>query len=365
MGREPAGVDFALIGHSESWDDVERLMGSLRERERPPLSSETIRDVFPWIPPRTVERLTVRSSATGTSARGVYIDTFIPPDTLGSTPSHRHVRRVEAAIDCAAREGARLASLGGFTSILLQRASKRRTLPAGLSLTTGNSLTAALTVRGVEDAAAQNDIPLDAATLLVIGSTGDVGSACARYLAPRVAELCLCGRNRVRLEGQKALLEPIGARVTTSTSAEELIPLADLVIAAASMSSPTVDLSPCRPHAIVCDVGYPKNTRATGDIAPASFWGGLGKLEGGWQGSRVAEEFYRFPHRGVAHGCMLEGMVLALEGRFEAFSQGHGRITPEKMDEIYAIAIRHGVTLAPFMNARGLWSDPELVDPEG
>jgi hypothetical protein len=46
-------------------------------------------------------------------------------------------------------------------------------------------------------------------------------------------------------------------------------------------------------------------------------------------------------------------MTLALEGRFESFSMGRGFITPERVEEIEAIAARHGIYLAPLYNAQG------------
>jgi hypothetical protein len=61
----------------------------------------------------------------------------------------------------------------------------------------------------------------------------------------------------------------------------------------------------------------------------------------------------RHPFPDVAHGCLLEGMALALEGRFEPFSQGRGFITPQRVEEIEAIATRHGIYLAPLYNANG------------
>jgi predicted amino acid dehydrogenase len=45
-------------------------------------------------------------------------------------------------------------------------------------------------------------------------------------------------------------------------------------------------------------------------------------------------------------------MALALDGRFEPFSQGRG-FTRERVDEIEAIAARHGIYIAPFYNAEG------------
>jgi hypothetical protein len=66
----------------------------------------------------------------------------------------------------------------------------------------------------------------------------------------------------------------------------------------------------------------------------------------------------------VIHGCLLEGMTLALEHRFEPFSQGRGFITPERVDEIKAVAARHGISLAPLYNAEGpLETTPDCLSP--
>jgi predicted amino acid dehydrogenase len=61
----------------------------------------------------------------------------------------------------------------------------------------------------------------------------------------------------------------------------------------------------------------------------------------------------RHPFPDVVHGCLLEGMALALGGRFEAFSRGRGFITPERVEEMERIAARHGIWLAPLYNGEG------------
>ena len=61
----------------------------------------------------------------------------------------------------------------------------------------------------------------------------------------------------------------------------------------------------------------------------------------------------RHPLPDVVHGCLLEGMALALDRRFEPFSQGRGFITPESVEEIATIAASHGIHLAPLYNADG------------
>ena len=61
----------------------------------------------------------------------------------------------------------------------------------------------------------------------------------------------------------------------------------------------------------------------------------------------------RHPFPNVAHGCLLEGMALALARRFEPFSRGRGFITPERVEEIETLAALHGIHLAPLYNAEG------------
>jgi hypothetical protein len=94
------------------------------------------------------------------------------------------------------------------------------------------------------------------------------------------------------------------------------------------------------------------------------FFGGLGQVTGGLT---FTPDFHgilnRHPFPDVVHGCLLEGMALALEHRFEPFSQGRGFITPQRVEEIETIAARHGIYLAPLYNAEGPVEDPGKWKP--
>src|SRR6266850_498936 len=48
----PLSVDFALIGHQESWRTAADVLAVLRGPERTPLPDDEIKDILPWIPPR-------------------------------------------------------------------------------------------------------------------------------------------------------------------------------------------------------------------------------------------------------------------------------------------------------------------------
>jgi predicted amino acid dehydrogenase len=113
------------------------------------------------------------------------------------------------------------------------------------------------------------------------------------------------------------------------------------------------------PHALVCDAGYPKNLSPKAEMPGATvFFGGLGQITGRM---KFTPDFHgilnRHPFPDVVHGCLLEGMALALEGRFEPYSQGRGFITPERVEEVETIAARHGIYLAPLYNADGPLGD--------
>jgi predicted amino acid dehydrogenase len=295
------------------------------------------------------------SSIAETKARGLYIDSFIPPDRLDAGCVRENLTRVRAAAAYAINAGAKLVSLGGFSSILIegnfdQLPPRRHTV-----FTTGNTLTVAFIVRGIETLCALEGRDLRQSTLLVVGATGDVGSGCVRCLAPNVRRVQLSARNVERLRRLAAELEAAGVDVEIATDLGQFSEPADVVVCAASLPSPSLLLDHVAPDALVCDAGYPKNLAPDAAASRATvFFGGLGQITGGLKFDPDLHGILnRHPFPDVAHGCLLEGIALTLEGRFEPFSRGRGGITPELVAEIEAIAARHGIVLAPFFNAAG------------
>jgi fatty aldehyde-generating acyl-ACP reductase len=358
---------FALIGHLDSWEKTAAVVRTLRGGIGRPISARDVRDIVPFLPPRTVCRVTVSSiDGSCSSAHGVYVDAFLSPDGLGDGPGsiREKVRRIQAAADCARREGASVAALGGFSSIVLEGTVDLLPSHEEVAFTTGNTLTVAYIVKAVERASALARRPLASQAVLILGATGDVGSGCARYLAGRAGRLLLCARNAGRLRKLEQALSSAFAgdatAVSISTDPEELMPQADFVIAAASLAAPRFSLRSVRRDAIVCDAGYPKNVLADGcePPGPVVFFGGMGQVLGGL---RLVPDLLPVlaphPAPNVVQGCLLEGMLLALEGRSESYSIGRGNISPGQVDEIWALAGKHGFALAPFFNDQGLCGD--------
>jgi fatty aldehyde-generating acyl-ACP reductase len=349
-----AKARFALIGHLDSWEKTAAVVQSLRGADRGPISIRDVREIVPFLPPRTVCRVTV-TSLDGSRAEGVYVDAFLSPDRLDQGSVREKIQRIREAGSYARREGASVAALGGFSSIVLE--GKVDLLPSHdeVAFTTGNTLTVAYIVKAVEQAAALMGRPLRSQRILVIGATGDVGSGCARYLLPLAGSLVLCARNPHRLRRLQRSLAPSGTAVSISTDVEEFLGEADLVVSAASLPAAGFSLSSLRPDAIVCDAGYPRNFLSDGKPGPIVFSGGMGQVLGGLElDPDLLSVLAPYPAPNVVQGCLLEGMLLALEGRIESYSHGRGHISPGKVDEIWALAEKHGFALAPFFNDEGL-----------
>lgn len=62
------------------------------------------------------------------------------------------------------------------------------------------------------------------------------------------------------------------------------------------------------------------------------------------------------PATDTIYGCFAEGIILALEKRFENYSFGRGNIMPAKIEEITALGKKHGFEVSDFY-----WGD-KLVD---
>ncbi|MGB8193783.1 MAG: hypothetical protein WCF67_17760, partial [Chitinophagaceae bacterium] len=122
MDREPSLLKFAAIGHQDNWDKVVRFVNTIRALgEKQELTLQQIRDVYGFIPPRTLFDVEMHSAITG-SCKGIYIDTFIAPDELDAKHLRTNLQKVKQACEHAAALNIPVVSLGGFTSIILESA---------------------------------------------------------------------------------------------------------------------------------------------------------------------------------------------------------------------------------------------------
>lgn len=357
MGNQSSRLKFGVIGHQDNWKKIVDFVNGIRKTEgNPELSKEKIKEVYGYFPPTKLFDIQINSKLSGL-VEGYYIESFLSPDELNLSHIWNNLKKTKEACEKAARLGVDVVALGGFTSIILESGGSSLDTIEETKFTTGNTLTAALIADSLEKACIKWNQPLEESTLLIIGSTGDIGSACSRYFSKKVKKLLLTARNPAPLMLQKENLKSEAADIEASTKVTELLPSADLIICVASSVLPEDYLDYLRPHAIICDAGYPKNLNSeSSNLTQKIYSGGMCLVEGGYRFSpeHFQKNIYEFPLPNISHGCTMESVVLALEGKALAFSKGRGNIQMENMAYILEAAEKHGIVTAPFFNSKGL-----------
>ena len=352
MDRSTPRLDFAVIGHQDSWSNICTFVNSIRNSNQGDLSLEKVKNIFPFIPARDLFKVKVKSK-TGAEINGVYIETFIEPDKLGTEHIRSNINKVQEAILCAKKMGANIVAMGGFTSIVLE-GNLGSYSSDETKFTTGNTLTTAFIVNGIEKAAKRYEIELKDSAILIIGATGDIGMGCVQYLKNKTRKLLLCARNKRRLKTLSDQLHQENVINDYSIVLNDLIHEADVIICVASSTG--LEFSNCKESVIICDAGYPKNLETNlEENFNFIFHGGMGQVSCGYEFSPdYSEAFYQYPAPYVIHGCILEAMILAFEKKYEDYSSGKGNISIDKILEMYDMGLKHGITIAPFYNAKGL-----------
>jgi len=354
MDRATPSLDFAAIGHQDSWENISLFVNGIRTPEQEKLSLEKIKNIFSFIPPRDLFRARIKST-TGAEINGVYIETFINPDKLDPQHIRTNISKVLDAVSFAKKMGPKIVTLGGFTSIVLE-GNLNLFSQGETKFTTGNTLTAAYIVKGIEKAALQLKIDIQESTILIIGATGDIGFACVNYLKHKSKKLLLNARNNQRLTILSKQLTEENIAINYSVSVEQLIPEADIIICVASSTG--IKLTNCKKGVLICDAGYPKNLESNieDNMDIHLFHGGMGQVNEGFNFiPDYSNSIYCYPFPNVIHGCLLEAIVLAFENITENYSTGKGNITVDKMEEIYSLSLKHGIIVAPFYNSKRNW----------
>ena len=224
---------------------------------------------------------------------------------------HSGLSRVRAACDEAHACGARIAALGGFSSILGEMSSNDAGAAREPVLTTGNTLTAAVLASQVQLAG-----PRDL-TVTVVGAGGDVGSGLCRILAAQGRRLVLVGRNPRPLEELRAELSQ-----ARTCGWDEAARTAELVVTVASTRLAAIAIAALAPGAIVLDAGHPSNAAPAAHIRYAQ----AGKVRHARTPQPDLPIVLADCAPGETHACLAEALVLAYEDRFEPYTQGRGGI---------------------------------------
>ncbi|MCL1469712.1 long-chain acyl-[acyl-carrier-protein] reductase [Argonema antarcticum] len=332
---------FGLIGHLTS---LEHAQAVARDLGYPEYADQGL-DFWCAAPPQIVDTIKV-TSITGQQIEGQYVESCFLPEMLANRRIKAATRKIINAMAHAQKHGIDITALGGFSSIIFENFNLNQiTQVRNIKLeferfTTGNTHTAYIICRQVEQASKKLGIELSKATVAVCGATGDIGSAVCRWLNARtdVPELLLIARDRDRLE---ALQSELGRGKIMGL--EEALPLADIVVWVASMPKgveidPTTLKQPC----LLIDGGYPKNM-GTKIQHPGIFVlnGGIVEhsLDIEWKIMSIVN--MDVPARQL-FACFAESMLLEFEKWHTNFSWGRNQITVAKMEQIGQVSVKHG-----------------------
>ena len=332
---------FGLIGHLTS---LEHAQSVAKELGYPEYADQGL-DFWCSAPPQIVDTIKV-TSATGQQIEGRYVESCFLPEMLATRRIKAATRKIVNAMAHAQKHGINITALGGFSSIIfenfnLKQIEQIRNIKLEFDrFTTGNTHTAYIICRQVEEASKQLGINLSEATVAVCGATGDIGSAVCRWLDARTdtADLLLVARNQERL---RSLQEELGRGKILPL--EEALPQADIVVWVASMPKGVeIDWATLKQPCLMIDGGYPKN------LASQIRHPGIHILNGGivehsldidWKIMQIVN--MDAPARQL-FACFAESMLLEFEKLYTNFSWGRNQITLDKMDLIGQVSLKHG-----------------------
>jgi predicted amino acid dehydrogenase len=309
------------------------------------LSERQIDFFSTFFPPVYISEIEgITSQATGKQIKGWFIACPYTPRRMLELPERTVYRKIIETGHFAEKLGAQILGLGAFTSVVGD-AGVTIAKALDLPVTTGDSYTVAVAVQAIREAARVMDIPLGQATAAVVGATGSIGRVCAELLADDVADLILVGRREDMLEELRTKLQVHArARLSTSTRMDDIAP-AQLILTVTSAVHDVIHPEHLRPGSVVCDVARPRDVSAM--VAAAR--DDILVIDGGMVDVPGSVDFhfnFGFPP-GKAYACMAETIALALEGRFEDYTLGKD-ISRQRVDEISAIAVKHGFRLSGF-----------------
>ncbi len=247
---------------------------------------------------------------------------------------------VTEAVRFAADRCARVVGLGALTAPVTSAGrALLRTVPDGVTITTGNAYTAAVCRHNVVTAAAALNLGRPA-RVAVLGATGSVGVPASHLLVKEGFEVTVIGRNLGRV---RAALGDLAGEAVFAEGLDDLSH-ADILVVLTSAAEALLTTAHVAAGAIVIDVTQPANIpeRTYAEFASRGIRvvpGGLVRIPG----YRTTYDL-ALGDSAVTFACLAETYLMAREG-IRDHSVGPPPV--ELALRMERIAARHGVTPVP------------------
>jgi hypothetical protein len=154
--------------------------------------------------------------------------------------------------------------------------------------------------------------------------------------------------------------ETPGAEVTIATRAADLVADCDLIVTATSaFGQRIVDITKCKPGAVICDVARPLDINP----AEAALRPDVLVIE---SGEVLIPGDIDFGYdiglpAGTAYACLAETALLAMEGKFEDYTLGRN-LSLERVKEIYRLFNKHQFKLARLRSFGRYLTDEDVAE---
>jgi fatty aldehyde-generating acyl-ACP reductase len=319
----------AFICHPADLDMFKSYISHLKPDKT--YRDELLIKLFEWTPSYKViewNNLSLDNGKTCFDAMLVMVP-FLPE--MRDIKLRKIIEKIDAALHIASSEGCSVAALGAFTSIVLQGQEKDFAEKHNIVLTSGNTLTASVIVRSVEELAKRKDLDLSQASMAIIGASGDIGSGIVSYFGSKVKQLALSARSVPSLE---AMLASRRSDVTSEMilTSDNAVAIRDrhIVVFVTSAYVPLFSVNDFAAGTIVCDASAPLNVRL-----PESITNDVYLYHGGIMNMPFALDTgfdiglaspYTF------YGCQVEGLFI-LHDKTLPCSWGRGNISKKSMEQ--------------------------------
>jgi fatty aldehyde-generating acyl-ACP reductase len=326
----PAPAKFAAVGHPIDMALFREYMHFLKPEKQ--FSDRLALKFFEWTPAYKIgEVKDVGVDGVGKCNGIIVMVPFLPE--MKDIRLAEVTRKIEQAIEIAAQHGCMVAALGGFTSIVLQGQEKTLAEKYGIRLTSGNSFTAAVIVRSIEILAQRRGVDLARSRVMIVGASGDIGSACAGYFCDKAGTVVMVARGLDRLRETVQRFSSFSTctfELVTESQMSESIRDIDIAIFSTSAYSEIIDQDVFASGTIVCDASAPLNVRVheplRNDIL--IYHGGVVEMpfdiDPGLDIGLPSPRYF--------YGCQIEGMLIAMNPQLPD-SWGRGNITRDKLEQ--------------------------------
>ncbi|MBI5943998.1 MAG: shikimate dehydrogenase [Chloroflexi bacterium] len=333
---------FAFIIHPiDPKRDVSRkfpLLGKV-------LSERQIDFFSTFFPPVYISEIEgITSQATGKVIKGWFIACPYTPRRMMQLPERTVYRKIIQTGRMAEKLGANILGLGAFTSVIGD-AGVTIANALDVPVTTGDSFTVAMAVQAIREAAHVMDIKLEDATVAIVGATGAIGRVCSELLAGEAAQTLLLARDEKKLADLRDRLQLKSRGGVFISTKMDILKDAQLILTVTSSLHDVIHPEVLQAGSVICDVARPRDVSAM----VTAMRDDILVIDGGMVDVPGSVNFhfnFGFPE-GKAYACMAETIALALEGRFEDYTVGR-EITLERVNEISAIAAKHGFRMSGF-----------------